>query len=818
MAVWKPFWTRFLIKFDLRAKPETPKTMSKSQVKSKPKSKRTYSPHRRTSEGATAEYDASRTPSPQLGALYSAGPVFSLGAPVQAKLKGDAPNIPHAGLMLQRLPGNESSSPTPTTTTDEPTAESTSDRTATLGLIVEDSAEEMGPGQMRKSEFLAQLQSAVCSTAEEALSGTPWSAESCPYIERWFGYYRDKSSQYIERAIRRYAPETSGATTARNYIPLITGRVRRTVTTWATTGEVTDVPEDMPTGLPGTGLMEAAGGLLSGVASAGARLMSGVLFKSRNGGQRTASDPQTIQAQLGPGHSLDSHASSRVGSAFGQDFSHVRIHTDAKAEELSNQLNARAFTVGRDVAIRREEYRPGTPVGDALIAHELAHVVQQGGGNSSEPMQEAEVDHGSLEEEADMSAVGAVVSIWGGLKGGAANVARNAVPRLRSGLRLQRCDCNRTPTPTLQDAYSGRVSWTAGLSRQALNNYQGLSSANQATWVNTHYSSGALGLLLRAVPASEIAVGGSYNTTVQSILQRVQRAGAISFAATQGIQSQSAMAQEQANFMHARNVAAAQASAAPGVTLSQAQVAAQQSSQVASTSIAPQTATLSAIDEALHNANATAAVATFVIWVQSNHPGLNITASDFRVDSRAVFDRGQGVIAFADQGKVVVGRPFTLAVNANPAYALPTVIHELRGHEQYGPYGQPGSEYGLELYDLAAALMPGYTQPTARTAEIDAYAYQETEIYSLLLEVPYYTPVAPQHQQLSSINFDPAPAVSARIGIIKNQWEPRVARSLLRGLVLRFRLDPRLTPPARQVFEQGIRNNFTPAEAAAILQ
>ena len=69
-----------------------------------------------------------------------------------------------------------------------------------------------------------------------------------------------------------------------------------------------------------------------------------------------------------------------MSAAFGYDFSGVRVHTDAKAGELSSQLNARAFTIGSDVAFAGGEYQPGTLIGDALIAHELAHVVQQGGG------------------------------------------------------------------------------------------------------------------------------------------------------------------------------------------------------------------------------------------------------------------------------------------------------------------------------------------------------------------------------------------------------------------------------------------------------
>src|SRR6185436_9100313 len=128
--------------------------------------------------------------------------------------------------------------------------------------------------------------------------------------------------------------------------------------------------------------------------------------------------------------------------ALGQDFSRVRIHTDANAATLANEMDARAFTVGQHIAFGTGEYRPGTPIGDALIAHELAHVVQQTGGGVAALLHKGS-DRGALEADADRSAVGAVVSLWARAKGVIANIAESALPRLRSGLGLQRC-CKRT--------------------------------------------------------------------------------------------------------------------------------------------------------------------------------------------------------------------------------------------------------------------------------------------------------------------------------------------------------------------------------------
>jgi hypothetical protein len=65
---------------------------------------------------------------------------------------------------------------------------------------------------------------------------------------------------------------------------------------------------------------------------------------------------------------------------FGQDFSEVRVHTDAKAEESARAVNALAYTVGRDVVFGAGQYAPGTSAGQQLLAHELTHVVQQAPG------------------------------------------------------------------------------------------------------------------------------------------------------------------------------------------------------------------------------------------------------------------------------------------------------------------------------------------------------------------------------------------------------------------------------------------------------
>jgi hypothetical protein len=320
-------------------------------------------------------------------------------------------------------------------------------------LIVDDDS-EVRPGQMKKTEFLARVQAEVCREWEDAMKGTGQTTDGCPYVEKWFGYYADKSSAYVERALRKYAPEAARATSAAEYIPLVATRVRRSVEVWAQTGEITGVPEELAGAVIGGTIMGAFGSALSTVGSAiGSavsavaggigRVLSGIgslLFKGREGGPNTNVDPAVVTSRLGKGEGLGAEVKSRMEAAFGHDFSSVRVHPSGPGSEMADRLNARAFTVGHEIGFGANEYQPGTIVGDALIAHELAHVVQQSASNSSPPLlQKGESRDGGLEEDADLSAAHAVASIWGGANKELAGMSRNAMPQLRSGLRLQRC-------------------------------------------------------------------------------------------------------------------------------------------------------------------------------------------------------------------------------------------------------------------------------------------------------------------------------------------------------------------------------------------
>lgn len=85
-----------------------------------------------------------------------------------------------------------------------------------------------------------------------------------------------------------------------------------------------------------------------------------------------------LKMSKGQGQALDPNIQQKAEQFFGSDFSVVRIHTDARAQEMNKQLRARAFAHGRDIYFNAGQYQPDQPKGQQLLIHELTHTIQQG--------------------------------------------------------------------------------------------------------------------------------------------------------------------------------------------------------------------------------------------------------------------------------------------------------------------------------------------------------------------------------------------------------------------------------------------------------
>ena len=88
---------------------------------------------------------------------------------------------------------------------------------------------------------------------------------------------------------------------------------------------------------------------------------------------------QAINQSKGGGRPLDEKIRGPMEQAFGANFGNVRVHSDTKAHQLNESIQARAFTTGQDLFFRQGAYQPTNRAGQELLAHELTHVVQQNG-------------------------------------------------------------------------------------------------------------------------------------------------------------------------------------------------------------------------------------------------------------------------------------------------------------------------------------------------------------------------------------------------------------------------------------------------------
>ena len=91
-----------------------------------------------------------------------------------------------------------------------------------------------------------------------------------------------------------------------------------------------------------------------------------------------ASAPTTVAETLrSPGQPLEAGIRSLLEPRFGYDFGQVRVHTDAGAGESAEAVEAKAYAMGNAIVFGAGQFAPTSPGGLSLLAHELAHVVQQ---------------------------------------------------------------------------------------------------------------------------------------------------------------------------------------------------------------------------------------------------------------------------------------------------------------------------------------------------------------------------------------------------------------------------------------------------------
>lgn len=107
------------------------------------------------------------------------------------------------------------------------------------------------------------------------------------------------------------------------------------------------------------------------------------LQRKGNGPAPAVSEAVTAPMEQSAGEPLAPELKEEMESRFGQDFSEVRVYTDAPAATAARNVDARAFTTGKRIYFAEGEYRPETARGRELLAHELTHIVQQRDGTAT---------------------------------------------------------------------------------------------------------------------------------------------------------------------------------------------------------------------------------------------------------------------------------------------------------------------------------------------------------------------------------------------------------------------------------------------------
>jgi len=100
--------------------------------------------------------------------------------------------------------------------------------------------------------------------------------------------------------------------------------------------------------------------------------------RSDNQAEPSAVPPIVHEVLRSSGQPLDPETGAFMRSRFGHDFSNIRVHADAHAAQSAQAINALAYTVGRNVVFADGQYQLGSARGRRLLAHELAHTIQQG--------------------------------------------------------------------------------------------------------------------------------------------------------------------------------------------------------------------------------------------------------------------------------------------------------------------------------------------------------------------------------------------------------------------------------------------------------
>lgn len=500
-----------------------------------------------------------------------------------------------------------------------------------------------------------------------------------------------------------------------------------------------------------------------------------------NANQANFGNQMALRQVRSAGKNLDPGTRAWAEPLFGENFSHVLLHTDEQAARAATALQARAYTLGEDIVFNAGE----SPVSRHLLAHELAHVVQQRRGGPIPPIE----GDPALERSAGQAAAAAVRGDPAPVAGASAvAIARQALPAAMY-----------PPVPWLPEAvFEPPAAATPAGAIVALDAYLALDAAGQQKAFEISVPSGHLAASLHALDPA-LAQKPPYLVPVQDLLRRIEGQETRAEAGQTDVQ----MSATQAGYMKAqpaKQKGGDWGGAAPGKTRWEALTAAQQQDWTR---------------------RGNAAIAKMVAHAATAAPQLVLTAASFELNFEQVDSVSLGAFAIGGSKPgetVAVGFEFVSICEVNPAYALSTVEHELHGHPVFDA---AGPSIGGQVYAGAAAQVPGASAGT------QTFDYYPSEIYSLLREIPLWVAtsaadtgksaaVPGQPATIDSLNPDPRKLIAWHVREMQAKWAPSLLEPMLRGFWQRISADPGITPMARTAFAGVLAKVLGAADAGRI--
>lgn len=493
-----------------------------------------------------------------------------------------------------------------------------------------------------------------------------------------------------------------------------------------------------------------------------------------------------------PGTELEPGLRERFGRHFGADFSMVRVHTDPAAAASAVQAGAAAYTVGADI-VAGHRLDPHTSAGQRLLAHELAHVVQQSMQSQQGTQGTAAPD--ALERNADQAA-------------DAALAGRTAPIRAASGPAVQRqaaadpFDALRTPQKVV----------TAAEAKAMLDHYEKLPGPGRDAIVQAFHHPGViasdLARWLAALDGKELERRRALVSDIAERVQRLAVEGQAGKNLTQLAEAQAAfMRQGETQLAEKEASTEAKKTGQPPKPVTPADLARVHKAEAERTSPIGTASKTGLTDEemAKWTARANKVIAEVVEACRREAPELGITAANLRWDPEQVLGHGRNVYALSGY-PLIFGTAFIETAEADPAYVVRTVVHEARGHPDFG--NRFGS-YEARIYDEAQKKHPELGGPITDKPDKDIYGYIGTEMYAALREVPYERALSTADAAKGLTRaISPEENVDNKIGLIKSKYAPGIAEAVLQGLYERFRVDPRISQDALALFESTAAKYF----------